>query len=78
MSINLLTIYQPLDMITYNHPAKERIMSEVIKMELAKAAKKSGGDKYMSDDEQLTIYFPQSISRPDGEPVDQITITVEV
>lgn len=48
-----------------------------INMQLVKAAQKSGGDRYESKD-GLVIYFPQSISRPDGKSCrPEINITVE-
>jgi len=53
-----------------------------IKMKLVKPARKSGGDKYEgaipTTGDTLTIYFPQSISRPKGsEPIKELEITVE-
>jgi len=51
-----------------------------IKMFLEKAAQKNGGDKYAGKvgNEEMTIYFPQSISRKSGSAATQINITVEV
>lgn len=54
-----------------------------IKMKLERQAKKSGGDRYKGTTtntaEELVIYFPQSISRPNGkEPAKEIDITIDV
>jgi hypothetical protein len=47
---------------------------------LDKPASRNGGDKYVcTSDENFTIYFPQSISRPssaDNKPLQSITITI--
>lgn len=44
---------------------------------LEKEAKKSGGDKYVSlEDETFIIYVPQSISRKDGEVKKELTIFI--
>ena len=48
-------------------------------LKLAKEAKKSGADRYASEEiENLNIYVPQSISRPNGKPLESITINIEV
>jgi hypothetical protein len=45
--------------------------------QLEKEAKKSGGDKYVSlEDETFVIYVPQSISRKDGEVKKELTIFI--
>jgi hypothetical protein len=45
--------------------------------QLEKEAKKSGGDKYVSlEDETFIIYVPQSISRKDGEVKKELTIFI--
>lgn len=44
---------------------------------LEKAARKSGGDRYLADD-GFQIYVPQDISRSqNNEPVDTIKLTFE-
>lgn len=45
---------------------------------LVRAAKKAGGDRYESKD-GFVIYIPQDISRPTGGiPLDSIKVTFEV
>ena len=47
-------------------------------VELKRAARKSGGDRYESAD-GFVIYIPQDISRPSAAgPLDSIKITFEV
>jgi hypothetical protein len=44
---------------------------------LVQPAKKSGGDKYTCEtDETFTIYVPQSISRPEKEPLKILSVTI--
>ncbi len=44
---------------------------------LAKRAKASGGDKYVSkEDPKFILYFPQRISRKDGVVHDTLVVTV--
>jgi len=46
--------------------------------QLIQTAKKSGGDKYECvDDPSFIIYFPQRISRIDGNIKDEIEIEIE-
>jgi len=53
-------------------------MAAIIQVNLVKAAKKSGGDKYESIDGKFTPYIPQDISRPDkGAPISSFTITFQ-
>jgi len=47
-------------------------------VELERPAKKSGGDRYQNVAESFQIYIPQEISRPNGVPVQQITLTFTV
>lgn len=45
---------------------------------LDQKAKKGGGDKYKSpDDEKFVIYLPQYITRPEGEPLSEIVLTIK-
>ena len=51
-----------------------------IKLELAKPARKQGGDKYEGryEGDEFHPYLPQRISRPDGRtPVREIKCTLE-
>ncbi len=49
-----------------------------IKFHLVKPARKSGGDKYESSEGvSMTIYIPQTISRPKGAPVQTFEVTFE-
>jgi hypothetical protein len=43
---------------------------------LDKPARKSGGDRYATADGNFSIYVPQSISRPNGQLVQTIDITL--
>lgn len=48
---------------------------------LKKVAQKSGGDRYTTKTvkgEEFDVYFPQSISRKDGQVSQTITCTLEV
>ena len=49
-----------------------------ITVRLEKMAKKGGGDKYAGkiEESDFSIYIPQSISRPEGEPKKEFTITI--
>ena len=45
---------------------------------LERQAKKSGGDRYkatLKNGEEFVIYIPQSISRPEGYPLESIEVT---
>jgi len=56
-------------------------MKKSFNFELVKMAKNLGGDRYITKvpgDKDWTVYFPQKISRPNGSPVEDITIHVEV
>ena len=52
-----------------------------VTLKLIKPAKRKGGDRYEVDISgeisPLSIYFPQTISRVDGEPKKEITITID-
>lgn len=44
---------------------------------LERRARKSGGDKYkamLAIGEEMIIYIPQSISRPEGFPIKSISV----
>ena len=60
--------------------AKRRRVEKVMKVEfeLVKPARGSGGDRYVAevDGEEWTVYFKQSISRPDGDIRETITIEI--
>lgn len=44
---------------------------------LDKKAKKSGGDKYVcKTDESFIVYFPQAISRKDGQVLERLWFDV--
>lgn len=65
----------------FNHRSLIWVMVERRKLrmifQLEKEAKKSGGDKYVSlEDETFIIYVPQSISRKDGEVKKELTIFI--
>lgn len=49
-------------------------MKEEKIVKLEKAARKSGGDRYLADD-GFQIYIPQDISRPNGDPLQKIKVT---
>lgn len=57
-------------------------MKETLSMTLERPARKKGGDRYTTkyDEEDLVIYFPQSISRQnsvDGSPLKKLQVTIE-
>ena len=56
-------------------------METEIILKLAQEAKKTGGDKYSGqtiNNEDINIYFPQSITRPDGKkPIESFKLTLE-
>jgi hypothetical protein len=54
-------------------------MKTVITFKLERPARKSGGDRYESQGviADYQIYVPQQISRPNGKPVNLITLTFE-
>ena len=47
---------------------------------LTRPARKNGGDRYEADmveeEKPVVFYFPQSISRVAGEPLDKLKVTV--
>lgn len=53
-------------------------MERTFRFTLERAARKSGGDRYSCvEDENWNIYFPQEISRVDGdEPLESLLVTV--
>lgn len=53
--------------------------SKIELVKLVQRARRSGGDKYESDDGRFTIYVPQYISRPAGqpEPVEKLKVIFE-
>jgi hypothetical protein len=53
-------------------------MEVKIKLMLERMAKKKGGDRYQGgyDGENLTIYLPQSISRPEGSVKQELIMTI--
>lgn len=50
-----------------------------VTFELVRPARGGGGDRYVAEvnGEEWTVYFKQSISRPNGEDIKE-TITVEI
>ena len=48
---------------------------------LVRPAKSNGGDRYehstKGSEDHMVFYFPQSISRKEGKPIKEITITIE-
>ena len=55
--------------------------SKTVILILDRPARKGGGDRYTGkcEGEDLSIYFPQSISRSiDGKPVEAITIAIKL
>lgn len=58
-------------------------MRKVETVELKRAARRDGGDRYESPDDahfipsKFVIYIPQYISRPEGRPLDRVKITFE-
>ena len=53
-----------------------------LKLKLTRPAKSKGGDRYETTIEgeakPMSIYLPQSITRPDGEPVESIEMTLDI
>ncbi len=50
----------------------------VLTFTLETKAKKNGGDKYKCDtDETFIVYIPQNISRPNGNILQTLTITIQ-
>ena len=47
---------------------------------LTRIARKSGGDRYECtvDGEMVIVYWPQSISRPEGKPWEKLRVTIEL
>ena len=51
-----------------------------VTLTLKRPARKKGGDRYetvLPNGERWIVYFPQSISRPEGTPKKMITLNVE-
>jgi hypothetical protein len=62
-------------------PVKKAVKKQDTKkkliFELVQKAKNTGGDKYSCNTMQdFTIYIPQSISRNNGNPVEQLNIAI--
>jgi len=58
---------------------KGKIMPKVT-LTLKRPARKKGGDRYetvLPNGERWIVYFPQSISRPEGTPKKMITISID-
>lgn len=51
-------------------------MNKVI-VKLVKAARKSGGDRYESED-GFVIYIPQEISRSNGKPAPTVEVVFNI
>jgi len=51
----------------------------IIEFKLEKAARKTGGDRYIADyqGKEWQVYFPQEISRPNGELRTHIKVSLE-
>ena len=54
-------------------------IKRVVRVELEKPARKSGGDRYQGklDSKDWQIYLPQSISRATGMAAKKFTVTIE-
>ena len=54
-------------------------MASSFKLKLTRPARKAGGDRYegIHGVENVTIYVPQSISRPKGTPLAILRVTFE-
>ena len=52
-------------------------MKEQLEVFLRRPARKSGGDRYETADSSFITYIPQDISRPNGQPLETITLTFE-
>ena len=51
-----------------------------VTLTLKRLVRKKGGDRYetvLPNGESWVVYFPQSISRPEGTPKKMITLNVE-
>ena len=48
-------------------------------LKLDKPAKKQGGDRYKGElnGEEITLYLPQSVTRREGRPLSDLSITIE-
>ncbi len=51
-------------------------------LKLERPAKKSGGDRYYSEDlytngKPFVLYLPQEVSRPEGSIVEKFKLTIE-
>ena len=56
-------------------------MSTELNFKLARPARKQGGDRYeaeIGEPKPMVVYFPQSISRKDGIPVEKLTIRIDL
>lgn len=57
-------------------------MSKSLIFKLTRPAKSGGGDRYeygnKGDEDFMTVYIPQSISRKGGIPYKEIDITIDV
>ena len=53
-----------------------------INFKLEREAKKQGGDRYTGnvdgEERPMVVYIPQTISRPDGDPIKTLAITFDV
>ena len=56
-------------------------MTKTFQFNLTRPARKAGGDRYEYEEKGhpdfMVLYFPQSISRPNGVPLDSLSVTVE-
>lgn len=54
---------------------------ETLKFKLTRPAKSNGGDRYehgkKGDDDFMTVYFPQSISRDNNSTIDAFDVTIK-
>ena len=57
--------------------AKAKVKKVVETLELIRPARKAGGDRYENEEGYMTIYIPQEISRPEGEPIKKFKVTFE-
>lgn len=56
-------------------------MTKSFEFKLTRPARKAGGDRYEYKEKGhpdfMVLYFPQSISRPDGVPLNTLKVTIE-
>lgn len=75
-------IYFPQTCSRINGKPKESIILTIVsdglfKFKLIQKAKKSGGDKYECiNDDKFNIYFPQSLSRPNGDVLNELSFNL--